>query len=529
MCGIFGYSGNKPDILKIKILGLYNQSRGTDACGLFLNNEVIHGNGPDKMFEDFISNVQLPNLKKNQTILGHTRKASSGGVNVNFTHPYAITDDKNKVELVGVHNGTLYNYEELGTEYGINTTNLNDSKTLFTILSKNHLDVLEKYKGNAALLMTKPSEPNTLYVFKGGSEELYHQVTHLPDIYNDNWQEQYGEDFYTHELNPNNKIRGERPLYFYQESDNSIYFSSIESSLFAIGGTDQTVFPVPVNTFLKITNGKIVEANKINRKVESFSNYYQYSTSVNRNNSYQYPPNLVIHTNNNTTVNNTTNLLIDNYNPQHDYNKVKNHIYYFYNKYFLNNSPISDGIYNVDIQTGEVDNTKITDSNFEQIAFVNSQPLILFEDFKEAVFCKHDTKILSRYTMHPIPTHTINEMYFNSTNQFDLTFEPLFDRKRKITIKNGKVTQITPVVMTLNLEDDRDEDFDCVYCIDPDKCTCKSSKTIASGYVCKDLHNVEYTKNFENSLNTLINRNWDNSQYINMKHINSLIIKQFTK
>ena len=61
-CGIYGFSGksniSKSDLRmalqKFKILGLYNETRGRDSCGVYVNGEIFKGTGPKKLFTDFI-------------------------------------------------------------------------------------------------------------------------------------------------------------------------------------------------------------------------------------------------------------------------------------------------------------------------------------------------------------------------------------------------------------------------------------------------------------------------------------------
>ena len=64
------------------------------------------------------------------------------------------------------------------------------------------------------------------------------------------------------------KEEEERPLYYYIETRNSLYVSSIKESLFAIGGTDDTVFEFEHNTVYEVTDGDVSKAKKtkINRE-----------------------------------------------------------------------------------------------------------------------------------------------------------------------------------------------------------------------------------------------------------------------
>lgn len=85
-----------------------------------------------------------------------------------------------------------------------------DSEILLEILynSKN-FKVLSEYNGTAALVFINLNEPDCVWVWKGASRS------------------------YTH---ANADVTEERPLFYYQETPNSLYISSIEDSLLTIGG-----------------------------------------------------------------------------------------------------------------------------------------------------------------------------------------------------------------------------------------------------------------------------------------------------
>ena len=54
MCGIFGFISSRPaDIQKIKILGIYNATRGTDSCGIVINDKIIKGMKSEANWSDF--------------------------------------------------------------------------------------------------------------------------------------------------------------------------------------------------------------------------------------------------------------------------------------------------------------------------------------------------------------------------------------------------------------------------------------------------------------------------------------------
>lgn len=248
MCGIFGYIGKgQPSIDKIKILGILNDDRGGDSCGIFINGSVSKGIHQQAKFAKFIQEMNLkePN-PENNTIIGHTRKKSRGAVTLDNAHPFVIKDKKNDV-LVGVHNGTISNADDILEEEGIDDTGINvDSEAIFTAIAfgKSTKKVLESYKGKAVLVWTKPSNPDTVYIFKGASKEF----------------------------STSTKVTEERPL-FYWRYDDGMYISSTKESLLAIGAEPADVKSFNTNRIYVIKNGKITHTKKIDRENQTSTTY----------------------------------------------------------------------------------------------------------------------------------------------------------------------------------------------------------------------------------------------------------------
>lgn len=231
-CGIFAFSGKKDlsneekrtAFMKFKMLGLYNQSRGVHGTGIYINGEVIKNAGPNKLFNDFIANNVFEEMTDNHTLIGHCRQMSRGAQTEANTHPFKINDD-----LVGVHNGTIDNIWDLCKEAGIvRNFSETDSLALFEIIQKDGIDVLEKYKGGAALIWTRVEEDNVLYVFHGASKTYRAQTE--PAV--------------------------ERPLFFLETSE-GVYFSSLESSLLAVRNSDEDiVYELPTNVVYTLQDGE---------------------------------------------------------------------------------------------------------------------------------------------------------------------------------------------------------------------------------------------------------------------------------
>ena len=236
-CGLFGYTGkNKPDPHKIMILGIFNDTRGGDSCGISVDTNIYKGIGKESKFVDFIVSmgnliteiIEDPNTI-DYTVIGHCRKKSVGLATEKNAHPFEILSQKNELLLIGAHNGTISNWITLCKKYDVDTKDINvDSHAIFEILakSKDNYTVFKDYLGKGAFVFYS-GEPNTMYVFKGASKDYV-----------------------------SSKTEEERPLYYYRENG-GIYYSSIKDSLEIIGGDDKTIIPFECNILYKIKDGRM--------------------------------------------------------------------------------------------------------------------------------------------------------------------------------------------------------------------------------------------------------------------------------
>lgn len=252
MCGIFGMVSNDPKKINsgnIKILGLNNESRGKDSCGLFLDGEIYYGIEGQKLFSNFCKGVEF-NASKYPFVIGHTRQSSVGVVNMHNAHPFGYGANGEDYEQVFVHNGTLLNYKELAEEYGIELeldfveNNIHKSRTkidseiLGEILYKTKsLKVLSEYDGRAALVWANTKKPNVIYLFSGKSKP------------NKSDQEKDAVE--------------ERPMNVWIKDENTFYFSSLKEGLEIIGGKSDEVFQIDYNTVYVVTDGDFRNAEKI--------------------------------------------------------------------------------------------------------------------------------------------------------------------------------------------------------------------------------------------------------------------------
>lgn len=262
-CGLFAWNGRYPsnfNISKFKILGIFNDDRGGDSCGVYANNSIEKGINNISKFKNFWKEYDFNNTKEAKVVIGHARKASVGNVSHENAQPIGVsfkTSKGGKKGLILAHNGTLTNHEELAEKYKLNIEKLStDSQVLAYLLHLHGWKILEEYEGSAALIIHSISEPDTIYVFKGASKFWHSSST------------------------PSE----ERPLFYYQENKNSIYFSSIEDSLTLLIDDIKSedlntnkIKEVPENILFKVKNGVMTELHKIDRSSIAQKSSSQYA------------------------------------------------------------------------------------------------------------------------------------------------------------------------------------------------------------------------------------------------------------
>jgi predicted glutamine amidotransferase len=242
-CGIFAWTGTSPDKFNpmlFNILGVYNDSRGGDSCGVYFNRNSITGIRSEAKYEDLVKKEKLHTtikLTKWPIVIGHCRKASVGSIidlNVQPTI-FRSVDKTNRIVYVQAHNGTITNHKELANKYDISLDkDESDSVTLGRLIYKKGWDILKEYEGSAALVMHFIKEPNVLYAFHGKSKN-YSIATE------------------------------ERPLHYVNIKDSGIYISSEARPLEFISNGEKAI-PFEYNTVYKIEGEKVTEVIKIERE-----------------------------------------------------------------------------------------------------------------------------------------------------------------------------------------------------------------------------------------------------------------------
>lgn len=443
-CGLWGFFGennNKFNWNKFNIIGLFNDKRGGDACGRSIGTKYFHYNDRNnKKYEDLLTNVLNPNYNDNNIILGHTRKISvgvSGTDDIEFTQPYPFRDENDDIIGMGMHNGTLYNTDDLKRKYNLPINLkyidndgkakkhvLNDSQVLlYSVLVKKNYKILEEYNGSAVLVWYNFKE-NRLYLYKGFSKI--------------NKSSNFGIE--------------ERPLYIMQEKNN-IWFSSIEKPLWIIS---QNRYPsikeAKANTILIYEKGVLVDEISITRK--STQNKEYTSPSVGFNNWY--------HTANNYRQNSLpSNFEKDEMRIEDESIPfIKDNLIYGRGRYWVNNKK-AHGIYHVK-RTGDIAKTACKDGTIWQ----RTKPFYFIEGVMienhsafQALIREYNTihknkvedflleKVLefAEYPVHRYNNFIQDMSVWDNNSQrgryYTGTIHPLFSAKR-YTFKLGDLEQI---------------------------------------------------------------------------------------
>lgn len=259
MCGIFGIINRKRskfDSTTFNVLGINNDTRGGDSCGVFIDGRYEYGVGKLKYFEDFykVSKV-ISSTKECEIALGHDRKASIGTIDEKTAQPVVLRDKKGTVKFVVIHNGTIHNYKELAKKYipEIKIDGLTDSQVMARIFYYKGYEVLDKYNGGAVFVIVDYRRPEPMILFFKGESRKYDYV--------------------------NSKVEEERPFYFIDDKKNgSFIFSSISKYLTALRpGTE--VLTVVGNQLVQYDrkDGKLYLKRKVNRskQFQSKTTYYE--------------------------------------------------------------------------------------------------------------------------------------------------------------------------------------------------------------------------------------------------------------
>ena len=227
MCGIFGMISKRPKAFNKRAfctMGVRNDSRGGDSCGVFIDGFTEYGVDKKKLFIDFFrESVVLNSTTECKVALGHCRKASVGKVSVETAQPVVLYNEQGSVDYVLIHNGTIYNYKELAQKYipDVNIEGLTDSQVMARIFYYAGYDALDEYEGGAVFVIYD-YRINKSLIFKGASKKS----TYSPEA------------------------TEERPLYYCWHNGRFV-FSSIFETLYAFY-YEETIYYFPTNKLITV-------------------------------------------------------------------------------------------------------------------------------------------------------------------------------------------------------------------------------------------------------------------------------------
>lgn len=241
MCGIWGIITTNPTKLNkqaFNVLGIENDTRGGDSCGIFIDGDVEYGINNNKLYSKFFLESNLLNNTNKCTIaLGHCRKASVGAISLETAQPVVLTDDNGVAEFVLMHNGTIQNYKELAEKYipDVDIKGLTDSQVMARIFYYTGYDVLQDYYGAAVFVIVDYRENTPRIFFWKGKSKQYKYSQYVVD---------------------------ERPFCFINDG-NKFIFSSLSTYLKAFANQD--VYTLSSNILIELKNGKLYTVKEFNR------------------------------------------------------------------------------------------------------------------------------------------------------------------------------------------------------------------------------------------------------------------------
>lgn len=262
-CGLIGFVPNRKNTANlewIKLIMAYNAYRGTDSCGLYMNDEIVKGVTREADIRVFIAKnrIEYEPKCKNKTIIAHARKSSYGTHTEANAHPFTFEHDGRSIILA--HNGTIHNMYDLGKKYEVNIIQQDvDSQKLAKIMVEKGYDILNHYRGGAALLWAFDDEPNVMYAFKGASRD-----------------KETMDD-----------LEEERPLFFIKNNE-GVYISSMREPLDACSNQDLTVYTFAQNVVYRIQNNELQRVYVADRKDTNLPVFYQPASKTSTKTTMEY-------------------------------------------------------------------------------------------------------------------------------------------------------------------------------------------------------------------------------------------------
>lgn len=160
MCGIFGWSvkpGALSDVQKAAlaaVLAVSNDNRGGDSWG-FCSSVEDNLLDIKRGLKEIAPQALV--LSSADTLIAHTRKATTGEKTVENAHPFEIGD------IIGAHNGTISNHDDLKKKYKRESFKV-DSMHLFAHISEGRR--FKDIAGYGAIEWMERNKPHAVFLCK---------------------------------------------------------------------------------------------------------------------------------------------------------------------------------------------------------------------------------------------------------------------------------------------------------------------------------------------------------------------------
>ena len=183
MCGLVGMMGaldvKHRDVMK-ELLFL-DTLRGMDSTGVasVRRDRKVETRKMTVPGYDFINMAFIPSLMGfgDQLWLGHNRFKTRGLVNRLNAHPFEVVNDRGYIDLIGAHNGTLNNQDEIEKLLEGNPKFGTDSEALINLINEvGAEDAIKEAEGAWSLVWWDAPE-NTLNFLRNDKRPMYYAYT----------------------------------------------------------------------------------------------------------------------------------------------------------------------------------------------------------------------------------------------------------------------------------------------------------------------------------------------------------------
>jgi len=171
MCGVCGicFSPRLKQQSATQIFSLLlkeNKKRGKDSTGIvYLNKknaEIYRG----FLAGNFVGDLLFPR-KTTRGFFGHVRYATIGSkTDIRNVHPFETEN------IVGAHNGTIFNYKWLKRHFNLVTTSDCDSEVIFRLIDQEGVDALKYVIGTFTIVYYYKDKPTEVYALTNGAKPL---------------------------------------------------------------------------------------------------------------------------------------------------------------------------------------------------------------------------------------------------------------------------------------------------------------------------------------------------------------------